>query len=222
MKASRLNLIFTPFIALLTIISIYCGDTNSQRQNTTTTVNNRSDAKDTCVGPDVNIKCCFVGMPEQLTNILNIADKDEPGQRIIIKGTIYKEDGTSVFPGVIIYSYQTDNDGYYSKKGNEKGIRKWHGHLYGWVKTDEEGRYEIHSIRPGQYPDGGMPAHIHSAIMEPGKDEPYYINDFVFNDDKYVDDSYLSSLSLKGGSGVVDLKKNGDDLWIGQRDIILK
>lgn len=161
-------------------------------------------------------------MPETLTNILDIADKNEPGERMIIKGTVFREDGISPYPDVIIYAYHTDNSGHYSKKGSEKGIQKWHGHLHGWAKTNNEGRYEIHSIRPGRYPGGGAPAHIHSAIKEPGKMEPVYINDFVFKDDNLVDDNYLSSLRSKGGTGVVDLKKNEFDVWTGERDIILK
>jgi len=202
------------------IFSIYCGETNSQRQNN---ANENAANKDSCDGPDTDINCCFVGMPETLSNILNMADKNEPGERMIIKGKVFKEDGTSPHADVIIYAYHTDNSGYYSKKGNEKGIRKWHGHLYGWAKTDQEGRYEIHSIRPGRYPAGGSPAHIHSAIKEPGeKKEPYYINDFVFKDDSLVDDNYVSSLRLKGGPGVVDVKKNEYDVWIGERDIVLK
>jgi len=221
MKTLKLNLIFIPFITCLIFFSIYCGETNSQRQNNFAS-NDNIASKDSCDGPDADINCCFAGMPQNLNNILNIADKNEPGERMIIKGTVFKEDGISTYPDVIIYAYHTDNSGYYSKKGIEIGIRKWHGHLYGWAKTDKEGRYEIHSIRPGRYPAGGAPAHIHSAIRELGKNDPYYINDFVFKDDSLVDDSYVSSLRLKGGPGVVDIKKNEYDIWIGERDIVLK
>ena len=204
------------------IFSIYCGETNSQRQSNFAS-NDNDKLKDSCDGPDAHINCCFVGMSETFTNILNIADKNEPGERMIIKGKVFKEDGASPYQDIIIYAYHTDNSGHYSKKGNEKGIRRWHGHLYGWAKTDNEGRYEIHSIRPGRYPAGGAPAHIHSAIKEPDVEkDPYYINDFVFKDDSLVDDSYVSSLRLKGGHGIVDLKKNEYDVWIGERDIVLK
>jgi len=48
----------------------------------------------------------------------------------------------------------------------------------------------------------------------------FYINDFVFKDDKLIDQRYLSSLGAVGGSGVVDVKKN-EGVWKGKRDIIL-
>ncbi|MEO6696104.1 MAG: intradiol ring-cleavage dioxygenase [Ignavibacteria bacterium] len=222
MKTIKLNLLITLVIFCLVITSIYCGQTNSQKQIETSSNNSNISDNDTCVGPDANINCCFQYMPDTLNHIIDIAEETEPGEKIIIKGTIFKEDGLTPYPNILIYSYHTDNSGYYSKKGNEKGIRKWHGYLYGWAKTDQNGKYELHSIRPGKYPAGGAPAHIHSAIKEPGIDEPYYINDFVFKDDNLVNEYYLSSLRLKGGQGVVDLKRDQNEILTGVRDIILK
>ncbi len=120
----------------------------------------------------------------------------------------------------LIYAYHTDATGRYMKTGDEKGVQRWHGHLYGWCRTDSGGRYSIRSIRPAPYPDGSMPAHIHAAIREEGK-PPYYINDFVFADDPLVNAAYLKSLINPGGSGVVPLARLTDGTWLGKRDILL-
>ncbi|MGQ0829820.1 MAG: dioxygenase family protein [Bacteroidota bacterium] len=172
---------------------------------------------DTCDSPDADINCCFINMPATLTNTIKIGTDN----KLIISGTIFRSDGKTPYPDVIMYTYHTDEKGYYSKKGNETGFQKWHGHLHGWCKTDENGHYEIHSVRPAPYPGNTMPAHIHAALKEPNKDQPYYINDFVFKDDTFVTEKYVSSLINPGGTGIVDIEKSGDGNWTGKRDIVV-
>lgn len=177
--------------------------------------------QDTCNDPDANINCCFVNMPSNLTNIMTIAGPNEPGDRLLITGTVTKKDGTP-YSNVIMYAYHTDNTGHYSKKGNETGFQKWHGHLHGWCKTDNAGRYEIQSIRPARYPDNSMPAHIHSAFKLPDGSEPFYITDFVFKDDSLVTPKYISSATNPGGTGVVEVTRSANGTWRGQRNIVLE
>ena len=152
---------------------------------------------------------------------MQIAAPTDKGERLIIKGTIFKKDGITPYPNIILYAYHTDDKGYYSKKGNEKGFQKWHGHLHGWCKTDSRGQYEIHSIRPAPYPSHTMPAHIHCAVKLPQSSMPFYINDFVFADDSLVNKSYISSLNFTGGNGIVHLEKGGNGSWKGTRNITL-
>ncbi|HVG14427.1 MAG TPA: hypothetical protein VM935_05680 [Chitinophagaceae bacterium] len=205
-----------PGLLLLTILS--CGQTSSLKEvNTVST----QSLKDTCDDPDAPISCSFVNMPASLSNTLTIAAKNEPGDELIISGNVFKEDGKSPYPGVIIYAYQTDSKGLYSKKGTETGAQKWHGHLHGWCKTDSNGYYKIQTIRPARYPDNSMPAHIHAAInKEDGN--MYWISDFVFKDDGLVNGKYLSTIAgMVGGTGVVDVYKNSENKWMGKRDIVL-
>lgn len=171
-----------------------------------------------CEDPDANIHCCFLDMPSSLSHVMTIADSAEAGKRMVISGVVYKSDGKTPYPNVIIYAYHTDNTGHYSKRGDETGVQKWHGRLHGWCKTNDKGEYEIHSIRPAAYPSGGIPAHIHSAIREPNEKEPYYINDFVFSDDKFVTEKYIASQSEAGGSGVVTLAEK-EGVLIGVRNL---
>ena len=177
---------------------------------------------DTCDNPDAAINCCFIGMPANPGSAMTIGNKDEPGVRLVISGTIYKADGKTPYPNVILYAYHTNSKGYYAKAGNETGFQKWHGHLHGWCKTDENGYYEIRSIRPARYPNNTMPAHIHAAIKKPGNERAYYISDFVFKDDSLVNDKYLKSvIATVGGTGIVDLEKSPDGTWKGRRNISL-
>jgi protocatechuate 3,4-dioxygenase beta subunit len=95
-----------------------------------------------------------------------------------------------------------------------------HGYIRGWVKTDAQGRYAIYTIRPAPYQDGSEAAHIHPSMLEPGIENPYYIDDFVFDDDPLLTAAKRKVLENRGGSGVLRLVKQGD-LWIGERNIIL-
>ena len=123
----------------------------------------------------------FEGMPGNLAWRTVIAGADEPGEPLVISGTIYKSDGKTPASNVILYVYQTDNTGNYTP-GPQQTRAKQHGHLRGWMKTDENGRYEFKTIRPAAYPGRKDPQHIHPIIYEPGKGY-YWIDDFVFTDD---------------------------------------
>lgn len=204
-------------ILCLTLLS--CGQVTSQRQDDKEKIRQQAD---TCDDPDAHIACSFANMPNNLSGTMTIASKNEPGEKLVISGTIYKADGKSPYPNIIIYAYHTNSKGYYAKKGTETGAQKWHGYLHGWCMTDSKGQYRIETIRPARYPDNSMPAHIHAAIKK-NNGEMYWISDFVFKDDDLVNERYLSTIiNLIGGTGVVDIQKDSENNWTGVRDIVLK
>lgn len=179
-------------------------------------------SSDTC-NDNENVWCCFVGMPEKLASEIQIAGKAEPGERLFLRGRVFKADGKTPYPNVVIYSYHTDSKGIYPKKGDETGIRRWHGRLHGWCRTDAEGWFSIHTIRPASYPDSRAAAHIHHVVQEPDGSAPYYVNDTVFEDDKFVDDRFREAEKRFGGSsGITKVQRQADSTWEGKRFITLK
>lgn len=144
---------------------------------------------------------------------------DEKGPKLEISGTVYKKDGKTRAAGVILYVYQTDQSGNYSKKGNEKGWGQRHGYIRGWIKTGSDGKYKFLTLKPAPYPGGGTPAHIHIIVKEPNRKE-YVVDEYVFEGDPYLTAEDLNRPNPTGGSGVIKLKKRGSVL-IGHRDIIL-
>ncbi len=152
---------------------------------------------------------------------MQMVPKNETGARMRITGTLYQPNGRTPYPGVILYAYQADHNGYYRQSETDKGIIKQHGCLHGWCVTDSNGRYEIITIRPGKLPGKALPAQIHTAVQEPGRDSSFYIRDFVFSDDKLVSETYLKQQKLPGGDGVVKLKRDSSGTWTGKRDITL-
>ena len=107
-----------------------------------------------------------------------LATDDEPGERLILAGTVYSSDCRTPLPKTLIEIWQADAKGFYDKKQpgdfNEPPMPF---HLRGMLLTDERGRYEIETIIPGAYPiPPGMPGlekyggltrarHIHISIM---------------------------------------------------------
>ena len=161
----------------------------------------------------------YDGMPQQLSWQTAIASASEPGERMEISGIIYQKDGRTPASNVILYVYHTDAKGLYSPAPDATGPARRHGHLRGWMKTNERGEYKFTSIRPAQYPSRQIPAHIHPIIKEPDKNE-YYIDEYLFDDDPILARQQQKQES-RGGSGIIHLTKNSQDVWVGRRDIIL-
>lgn len=150
-----------------------------------------------------------------------IAGADEPGERLIVTGTVRAADGKTPQPGIVIYMHQTNAAGLYANGSNESEWSRRNGRLRGWVRTDQDGRYRFDTIKPAPYPDGTMPAHIHLMVLEPGK-RPYYVDDVVFAGEFRVDDRYRAAQELRGGSGIVNLERDGTGTLLARRDIVLE
>lgn len=148
-----------------------------------------------------------------------LPDFNEAGPKIVISGIIYKIDGKTPAPNIVLYVYHTDQKGNYSLKGNETGWGKRHGYIRGWMHTNEKGEYKFYTLRPASYPNSTAPQHIHPTIKEPGKNE-YWIDEFVFDDDPNLTATERNKLPQRGGSGIIKLR-NENGILKGERNIIL-
>ncbi len=176
-------------------------------------------------GPFENSDYIYRQIPVDINSVDTSPGWKEPGIKMLVTGRVYKKDSKTPAPGIILYYYHTNTEGKYQHKPgeprsmppNDKG--QTHGNIRGWVKTDSNGRYSIYTIRPGVYPNFDEPAHIHVTIKEPDLKE-YYIDEFLFDDDKFLKSAKRKRLANRGGSGILRLvSKNG--LLVGERDIIL-
>lgn len=163
----------------------------------------------------------YIGMPKNISSIDTSSGWKEKGQKLIITGTTFQLDGKTPAPNVVIYYWQTDNNGYYSPKAEMDEKAKKHGHIRGWVKTDANGKYTIKTIRPAPYPNDILPAHIHLSIKEPDIENEYYTDEINFDDDKLLI-PHLKKYRQenRGGSGITRILLK-DSLQIAEHDIIL-
>jgi len=101
--------------------------------------------------------------PATVSSTGTIADANEPGERLEISGQVFSPDGVTPAPNVIVYAYQTDETGEYHNDPKTRVAR-----LHGWAKTDAQGRYAFHTIKPASYPRMTIPAHVHFHVWGPG------------------------------------------------------
>lgn len=146
-----------------------------------------------------------------------VTSKDEPGERLVVSGKVTGRDGKPL-KGVSVYVYHTDAKGLYTPgaTNDNKNPR-----LRGYMRTDEQGRYEFATIRPGWYPNNTIPAHIHYVVNAPGYKERIF--EIVFEGDKFITDRIRSDAAQEGsGFAVCSLERDKQGLWRATQDIKLR
>ena len=146
---------------------------------------------------------------------MKIVSEQEPGEPLIVSGTIYSPDGKKPLPGITLYVYQTDATGRYSTSGGDnRGTR-----IHGVMRTNAEGRYEFRTIKPGSYPNSRNPAHIHAYVSGPDYPE-YWIDEYLFADDPFIKDEDKQKGGSQGSfSHILSLTRRSDGILRAVRDI---
>jgi protocatechuate 3,4-dioxygenase beta subunit len=162
----------------------------------------------------------FVDMPKSITSTSYSPAFNDEGQKLLITGKVFANDGVTPAINVIIYYWQTDNKGYYSSKTSQSKKSKRHGYIRGWVKSDNAGNYSIYTIKPKAYPNRSLPAHIHLSIKEPNIKDEYYTDNLVFDYDPLLTTDKRKKLKNRGGSGILRTLIS-ENMIIAEHNIIL-
>lgn len=168
----------------------------------------------------------YYKMPHKISAIDSSPAFKQKGQKILLTGTVYKRDGKTPAADVILYYYQTDTHGVYATNESEERnmpknkLGQTHGYIRGWLKTDQQGKYAIYTLKPGSYPSRDEAAHVHLTVKEEQMKEPYYLDNFIFDDDPLLTTERRRKMENRGGSGVIRFVQK-DAMWIGERNIIL-
>jgi protocatechuate 3,4-dioxygenase beta subunit len=141
----------------------------------------------------------------------------EPGEPLVVSGTVYGADGRTSLEGVKLYVYHTDARGIYSDEdGNGREPRP---RLKGWMRTNAEGRYEFRTIKPASYPGRRIPAHIHASASGPGYTERW-IDDFWFEGDPFITDEMRAKFAGGGTfSPIMTIRRDSDGVLRCLRNI---
>jgi protocatechuate 3,4-dioxygenase beta subunit len=144
-----------------------------------------------------------------------IVSDSEPGEPLIVSGTIYSPDGKQPMAGITLYVYQTDATGVYTTSGGDNRATRIHGVM----RTNADGRYQFRTIKPGSYPNSRNPAHIHAYVSGPGYPE-YWIDEYHFHDDPYISADEKARAGNRGlFSPILKLERGSDGILRAVRDI---
>ena len=203
---------------LILVLSIGCnGQSSTERAGST------AAAAQTTTGVGGNCDTCelmYIGMPASINTTDTSTAWHEPGQKLLVSGTVYRPDGKTPAPGIILYYWHTNRDGVYAAKDGSDPKVAPHGAIRGWLKTDEQGQYSIYTSRPGPYPGRKDPEHIHILVKEPDLPNEYYIDDIHFEGDPRLTSDWRHTLESRGGNGIVQARQD-NGVHLAKRDIIL-
>jgi protocatechuate 3,4-dioxygenase beta subunit len=123
-----------------------------------------------------------------------LTNKNEPGSVATIKGKL-----TARYPveNLLVYVYQTDNKGWYADTGAHVFLRegdRGHARLFGYLRSDKNGKFEFNTIHPQGYPKSDLPQHIHLEVFD-SNGRSLIITELLFDDDaRLVGETRSSSL----------------------------
>ena len=116
---------------------------------------------------------------------LTLVTPDEPGQPLRVHVTVTRADGAPA-AGALVYAYQTSARGWYSDRAAHVGVNSGdfrHARLFGYVRTDRDGRFELRTVRPGGYPRSELPEHIHVLVQSGDEPRVTRETEILFDDD---------------------------------------
>jgi protocatechuate 3,4-dioxygenase beta subunit len=149
-----------------------------------------------------------------------IVTPKEPGTPLVVVGQLVTRDGQPL-KGALVYVYHTSARGWYSDRaahvasvaGDEK-----HARLFGYMRTDGNGGFELHTIRPGGYPDADLPEHIHVELAWPNTDSVSVVTEIQFDDDPRLTPAWRKR-SQQEGFYIAKVKKDSEGIQHVQAEL---
>ena len=143
----------------------------------------------------------------------NLISAGSTGEPMHLSGTIFKKDGKTPLPGVLIESWQCDEQEHYDNASDDYLFR-------GAVRTGKDGRYAFKTIVPAPYKDGEdwRPAHIHLRISSNGHQD--LITQIYFKGDPHIAKD-ASAASPQSVNRILEIKNNSSNKKVVQFDVIM-
>jgi protocatechuate 3,4-dioxygenase beta subunit len=189
---------------------------------------NHSDVESLATEPTI-LGPFYVPDPPERAFGASMVEYDDGGEPAVLRGTVRDEEGTPV-PGATVDVWQNAATGFYAaQQPAVQGITN----LRGLYRADDQGRYEIRTVRPVPYPipdDGPVgrllrdtgrhpwrAAHVHAKVDAPGFDP---LTTHVFD----ADSDHLDSDTVFGvEESLVEQFVPGDDgVLVCDHDFVLR
>ncbi|MCI0403417.1 MAG: hypothetical protein L0212_07830 [Acidobacteria bacterium] len=142
-----------------------------------------------------------------------LVSENEPGQTLIVRGTVYAPDGETPVPGIRLNVHHTDSMGYYCMLPSPERDRTLPrdncpdsppntARIRTTLTTDAQGRFEFHTIKPGSYPNSRNPAHIHFQASGAGY-PAQWPHDLNFAGDPFIPEAEVAAQEKLGKFRVI-------------------
>ena len=143
----------------------------------------------------------------------NIIPAESTGEVMHLRGIIFKEDGKTPQPNVLIEAWQCDEHEHYDNVSDDYLFR-------GAVKTGKDGKYAFKTIVPVPYKDGDgwRPAHIHLRISSNECQD--LITQIYFKGDAHIKED-ASANSPQSINRILEIKKNASNENFVKFDVVM-
>lgn len=144
--------------------------------------------------------------------------KDEPGEPLVVSGRVVDDDLKPV-KDALIYVFHTNHQGSYSSTGGNATMGdSLNPRLFGYLRTDADGRYQYRTIRPAGYPGDGPPAHVHYEVEARG--HPQLVTELMFEGDPRLTRENRRGI-LRAGFVIAEVAKDKDGVQHCVCDLVL-
>lgn len=134
--------------------------------------------------PDQRPKLVALAKAHTKTSHVVIPEPVEPGRFIRLRGRVVDMETGEPLPNTVIRFAHTDASGEY-RPGMDAGQGAGNPRLWGFARSDAEGRFVLDTIMPERYANASVPRHIHYLVWAKGR--------AVMNSECFFDDDPLLS-----------------------------
>jgi len=142
---------------------------------------------------------------------LRLTAETEEGEPLVVRGRVVAPEGDAPLAGARIYVYHTDWKGSYGPGGSDLP------RIFGYLRTDEEGRFELRTIRPASYPESDVPQHVHYTLEAEGRRS--VTSEVVFADDPKLRGEILEEARREG---VTIAEPERDEEGVARCEVLLR
>ncbi len=130
--------------------------------------------------PDRRLELFALCRERVRTSRIAMVDGGEPGRAIRLEGRLVDMDTGAPIPGALMQLFHTDASGEY-RPGMDAGGGAGNPRLWGFLRSDADGRFTVDTVMPERYPNSSVPRHVHYKVWAEGR--PELVSECFFDSD---------------------------------------